>query len=156
MIGNRKAYIRKHFWGVRPFKRHSLILVVAGFSYMLTGLTYILANPTLNRKIALQIALSVYPIEFWGSFFVLVGLLASLSSRWPPVTEKWGYSILAGLSAGWSATYAAGVLFGNSPISNLTACLQWGLLAFLWIAIPGLVNPDKTVVVVINDNRTDN
>ena len=152
MTPARKIFVREHFWGMRPFKRHSLILMVAGVFYTLTGLTYIWANPTLNRKIALQVALSVYPIEFWGSIFILVGLLAIFSSRWPPVAETWGYSVLAGLSAGWSATYAAGVIFGNSPISNLTATLQWGLLAFLWLTIPGLVNPDKTVVVVIKDD----
>lgn len=151
-----KAWFIQNFWGIRPFKRHSLVLMVAGIAYMLTGLTYILAEPTESRKLALVVAFNFFPIEFWGSVFVLIGFLAFVSSRWPPVTDTWGYMVLSALSAGWSATYAAGVIFQHSPISNLTGALNWGLLAFLWWAISGFVNPDKTVVVVINDEGTDN
>jgi hypothetical protein len=143
---------REHFWGFRPFKRHGLVLVVAGLSYILYGLIYILAEPTENRKIALQIAFDWFPIEFWGSVFIIIGVLSIISSRWPPVLEMWGYALLSGLSCGWAATYAAGVIFEDSPISNLTGTLNWGLLAFLWIAISGFVSPDKTVVVVIKDD----
>ena len=143
-------------WGnlgaFRPYKRHGLVLTVAGFAYILTGLTYIFAEPTPNRKIALQIAFKWFPIEFWGSVFIVVGFLAIASSRWPKFSDSWGYMLLTGLSAGWSATYLMGVIIEDSPISNLTGALNWGLLAFLWWAISGFVNPDKTVVVVITDD----
>jgi hypothetical protein len=148
----RSSLLREKLWGIRPFKRHGLVLLVGGFSYMLTGITYILAEPTESRKIALQVALNIFPIEFWGSVFICAGLLTVISSRWPPVVESWGYGLLAALSAGWSATYAAGVIFDDSPVTNLTGTLNWGLLAFLWWALPGFVNPDKTVVVVIKDD----
>lgn len=147
---------RKHLWGFRPFKRHGLILLIAGLAYLATGLTYIWSAPTQNRRVALQLALGWFPIEYWGSIFGLVGVAAIISSRWPPVAEKWGYMLLAGLSAGWSATYAAGVIFEDSPASNLTGALNWGLLAAMWVIIPGLVNPDKTVVVVINGDERSN
>lgn len=149
---------QKHLWGIRPFKRHGLVLLVGGIFYMMTGITYILAEPTENRKVALQIALNIFPIEFWGSVFIIVGFLSILSSRWPAVVESWGYALLCGLSIGWSATYAMGVIFEDSPISNLTGSVNWGLLAFLWWALPGFVSPDKTVVVVITDDGsgTDN
>lgn len=156
MSGLKAAFI-KNFWGIRPFKRHSLVLMVGGAAYICTGLVYIWSTPTHDRQVALQVAFNWFPITFWGSVFVAVGLLAFLSSRWPPVAETWGYMVLAALSAGWSATYAAGVIFEDSPISNLTGALNWGLMAFLWWATPGFVTPDKTVVVVINDdgNRSD-
>jgi len=150
--GSGKRFRKEDFWGLRQFKRHSLVLTVAGIGYMLTGITYILAEPTENRKIALAIAFEWFPIEFWGSVFVLAGLVAVISSRWPPVNDTWGYLPLTGLSAGWAATYAAGVIFDDSPISNLTGTLNWGLLAFVWWGISGFVNPDKTVVVVITDD----
>lgn len=150
-----KDKVVENFWGIRPFKRHSLVLMVAGVAYTLTGVTYILAEPTENRRLALAVALNFFPIEFWGSIFILIGLLSFISSRWPPVAETWGYMVLSALSAGWSATYAAGVIFEDSPISNLTGVLTWGLFAFVWWGISGLVNPDKTVVVVINDEGTD-
>jgi hypothetical protein len=147
---------RTNYWGVRPFKRHSLVLLVGGIAYVLVGLTYILAKPTPSRKLALVLALRWFPVEFWGGLFIFAGLLAILSARWPPVADTWGYTVLTALSAGWSATYAAGVIFEKSPTINLTAVLNWGLLAFLWWAVSGFVNPDKTVVVVVDkddDNR---
>jgi hypothetical protein len=144
---------RRHFWGLRPYNRHSLILSVAGLCYMLTGATYISAAPTPARKAALAVALRWFPIEIWGMIFVIVGLLVVISSRWPRVSDSWGYALLTGLSAGWSATYAAGVIFEHAPIGNFTAVLQWALLAFLWWAVGGLVSPDKTIVVVIDDER---
>lgn len=155
MNPSRKAALRKNFYGVRPWRRHSLILLVAGMVYVSIGLTYIFAVPTPGRKVALSIALAWFPIEYWGSIFVIVGFLAIFSSRWPPVAETWGYAVLSGLSAGWGATYLAGIAFKHSPTSNLSIALLWCLLAFLWIAISGLVNPDKTVVVVINDRGHD-
>lgn len=147
-----KTKVREDFWGIRPFKRHSMVLMVAGVFYALNGLIYILTEPTENRKIALAVAFNYFPIEFWGSVFIAAGTLAFISARWPPVTDTWGYVVLAALSAGWSLTYVAGVILENSPVSNLTGALQWGLLAFLWWAVSGFVNPDKTVVVVINDD----
>lgn len=143
------------FWGIRPFKRHSLVLMVGGLFYIATGIIYIWSTPTVARRQALVIALRWFPIEFWGGVFVFCGVMAFISSRWPPVVESWGYMVLAGLSAGWSGTYALGVIFDQSPIGNLTISLQWGLLAFLWWALPGFVNPDKTVVVVLGRSEDD-
>lgn len=143
---------RYHIRATRPFNRHSLILTVAGIGYILTGMTYVFSTPTPARKLALSIALRWFPIEYWGLVFVFVGALAVVSSRWPRISDSWGYALLTALSAGWSATYAAGVIFKHAPIGNLTAVLQWALLAFLWGAIPGLVAPDKTIVVVVTDN----
>lgn len=141
---------KHHLLTVRPFNRHSLILTAAGVAYMLTGATYILSTPTEDRREALAVALRWFPIEIWGMIFILVGLLAVISSRWPILSNSWGYAVLTGLSAGWSATYAAGVIFEGAPVDNITGVLSWALLAFLWWAIPGLVSPDRTVVVVVN------
>lgn len=144
-----KDRIRKeHLWGIRPWRRHSLVLVVAGLAYVMIGSSYILVEPTEARKDALVIALSWFPIEFWGAIWILVGLAAIISSRWPPVIERWGYAILTGFSAGWSATYLTGIIFEDSPWSNLQSVVIWGLVAFLWWAISGLVNPTDTVVVI--------
>lgn len=136
----------KAFWGIRPWERHSLVLLVAGFAYAATGLSYILAEPTEGRRIALQVALDRMPIQFWGAAFIVMGALSIISSRWPPFTETWGYMVLTGMSAGWSATYVTGVIFEDSPATNLSGGLVWGLLAFMWWAISGLLNPDRTAV----------
>jgi hypothetical protein len=159
VIVNKSVAVKQDRWhrGVRPFNRHSLILVIAGTAYVLTGCTYIFADVTPGRKEALKVALHWFPIQFWGGIFIAVGMLSILSSRWPQISASWGYAVLTGFSAGWSATYLSGVIFENAPKANLTIVLQWALLAFLWAAIPGLVSPDKTVVVVVkgDDRRTD-
>jgi hypothetical protein len=82
------------------------------------------------------------PVDAWGVVWVAVGLCALLSARWPPQSEKWGYTLLAGLSALWAAFYLLGALFMGAGGSNLTGALVWGLMAVLWWAISGLLNPE--------------
>ena len=89
--------------------------------------------------------------ELWGFVFMTVGVLAIISSRWPPVSETWGYQALTGLSAGWAAFYLMGVLFHDSSPSNLSGFLSWGLIGFLWWAVSGLVNP-KSLIHLLNEN----
>lgn len=145
-------YVRRilPFVGLRPWKRHSTILMVAGILYALIGFQYIISQPSRARELSLAVLLSVAPIQFWGVVFVLAGTLASISSRWPPFAETWGYMVLTGLSAGWSATYLMSWLFFHAPTANITGSLLWGLLAFMWWAISGLVNPGS---MVVDDDR---
>lgn len=148
MCPTRGARFKRRFVGIRPWVRHGLVLMVAGLVYIGVGVSYILSEPTPNRERALVVALDKAPIEFWGTVFVLVGTLSVISSRWPPVAEKWGYMVLTGLSGGWSSTYATGVIFEHSPVSNISSALTWGLLGFLWWAVSGLVNPGQAVVII--------
>lgn len=135
-----------HPWkGIRPWKRHSLVLAVAGLVYILIGISYIIADLPESRAVALQIAIHWWSIPRWGIVFAMAGVLSILSSRWPPVSETWGYFVLTGLSAGWSAFYLTAVIFKDSPAANLSGTLSWGLIGFLWWAISGLVNPDVVI-----------
>lgn len=140
----------ERWYGIRPWKRHSLVLFISGLVYIGVGMAITQWVPGGPRAVAVEAALNVAPFEFWGSVFMLAGGLACLSSRWPVLSEKWGYSVLTGLSAGWSATYAASVIVGDSPSYNLSGALTWGLIAFLWWSISGLMNPDKITVVVMD------
>lgn len=136
----------RKMWGVRPWTRHGLILVVVGVLYALVGFQYLNATPNINRERALAVLLRVAPIQFWGGVFILAGVLTIMSSRWPPFAEKWGYVILTGLSAGWAAAYLMGILFFHAPSASVTQVILWGLLSFMWWAVSGLLNPDKTAV----------
>lgn len=127
--------------GIRPFLRHSLVLMVAGFVFVAIGISYIAADPSPSRLEGLKYLLKVMDYNHWGYVFVFAGVVSIISSRWPPVSETWGYMVLTGLSGGWSAAYFAGVVFGGAAMSGLSAVLSWGLIAFLWYAISGLVNP---------------
>jgi hypothetical protein len=138
--------VTRRFWGFRPWKRHSLILTVGGFLYVMIGFSYIRSPLTPGREILLKILLQVAPIQVWGSIFVLSGLLSMLSSCWPLSSEKWGYMVLTGMSSGWGSTHLLGAVFFDSPSVAFTQALLWGILAFMWWGISGLSNPETVAV----------
>lgn len=121
-----------------PWDKHAKILIAAGLAYMGVGFTYINAEPSESREVALQFALNWLSIQSWGYIFAATGLLAIISSRWPPVTKKWGYILLTGLSSGWAATYALAVFTGKAPSQNLSGAFIWADFAFMWWIISGL------------------
>lgn len=133
--------------GIRPFKRHSLVLMVAGLVYILIGISYISTKPTHSRYVALKVALDWMSIDKWGYVFIIAGALAIISSRWPPISETWGYTVLTGLSTGWGSFYLVTVLFEHSPAQNLSGFLTWGIIGFMWWAISGLTNPHIMTVL---------
>lgn len=141
----------RNLWALRPWSRHGIILLVAGFIYAIVGVSYILAKPSSNRANSLEILLRIAPLSVWGGIFVLAGILTMLSSRWPIFAETWGYVVLTGLSTGWGSAYLMGILFAKAPWTNVNGFLLWGLLGFMWWAVSGLVNPEK--VVVIDESR---
>lgn len=136
----------RKFWGLRPWKRHSTILMVVGFLFVLVGMQYALAPESKGRSEALYVILQVAPIQFWGGVFIFAGFMSMISSRWPPLAETWGYMVLTGLSSGWSATYLIGIIFFKSPAANITQVILWGSLGFMWWAISGLPNPERPAV----------
>jgi hypothetical protein len=149
-------YPELHPWmGLRPWKRHGLVLMVAGLIFISIGFVYVISETTPARAQALWLAFKWMPQHAWGVVWMLAGILAIVSSRWPPVSKTWGYMVLTGLSAGWSAFYALSVIFGPSPATNLTNTLSWGLIAFLWWAISGLLNPNDVRLqagILVNDS----
>lgn len=131
------------------------MLLVAGLAYVFIGVSYIVIPLTHARAQALVVALHWAPIQFWGSTWMLVGALSIISSRWPPIVESWGYMVLTGFSAGWGATYLTGVIVGESPAGNLSSATVWALMAFMWWAISGLINPDRVAIMVIEKDGPD-
>lgn len=147
---NVREHMNLHPWrGVRPWQRHSLVLAVAGVIYILCGVAYAFGPQAPNRAIALQFAYKWMDPYGWGIVFIICGTLAIISSRWPPISVTWGYIALTSLSSAWAAFYLVGIVFGTSPPANWTGFLAWGMLAFLWWAISGLVNPSPRHHVVI-------
>lgn len=116
--------------------------------YVGIGYSYLVSKPTESRIEALHFAVKVLDYNEWGYVFMFVGVLSIISSRWPPVSEKWGYFVLTGQSVAWSGFYLVGVIFHNTPNANLSASLSWGLIAFLWWAISGLVNPNALTTLM--------
>lgn len=127
--------------GLRPWRRHSLVLAVGGAVYLLIGLSYIVTPTTSTRATALEVPLSIAGLDVWGALWIVVGLLTFASTRWPPASETWGYTAMSSLSALWAAFYAAAMCLG-APLSTISAVLVWALFAFMWWAVSGLRNPE--------------
>lgn len=132
-----------HPWrGIRAWKRHSLVLLVAGAVYICVGFSYIFGDSARSTLKSLYYPVHWGGLPVYGFVFVLAGCLSIISSRWPPVSEKWGYAVMTGLSSGWAGMYLVGILFKHPPTAaSLRGLVSWGLLGFLWWAISGLVNP---------------
>jgi len=142
-------YIKK--WLIlRPWRRHSLVLTISGFVYIIYGVnvsTWSLYGP---RAQGVQVALDfINNMEFWGFMWIAIGTIAVISSRWPNMSEKWGYSALIGWAAGWSATYFAGLFVSGNSVAEAGGGLVWALVAYLWWSVAGLVNPDNIIVVAV-------
>jgi hypothetical protein len=118
--------------------------MVAGTVYILIGVVYLNTPKFGPTWVALDIARSWLSLDSWGVIWILAGIMAILSARWPPKIETWGYMALTGLSAGWGAFYILGVIFGDNTIGSFAVGLMWFLVAFLWWAISGLISPQKT------------
>jgi hypothetical protein len=135
--------VKRLVWGLRPWKRHSTILAVVGFMFILAGFQYIFTSNTPGRERSLFVLLQIAPIQVWGGLLIIAGILAMLSTKWPPGAETWGYMVLTGLSSGWSATYLFGVIFFDAPVAAIGQSIIWAALAFMWWAISGFPNPER-------------
>lgn len=133
--------VERRWLGLRPFQQHSHVLVVAGFTYVAIGCSYVFTEPPPSRRQALTVATDWWDLHYWGYVFIFVGVLAFVSSRWPPISRSWGYVALTSLSAGWAAFYLMGIIVHHTPLTNISSVLMWGLIAYLWRGISGLRNP---------------
>lgn len=134
------------WWGIRKPSRHSVVLLIAGISYVALGISFRLYNLAAVPKrslVNLTLALRWMPLKAWGLVFIFAGLLVILSSCWPRKKLLWGYVVLTGLSAVWSGFYFASVLVYRSTKNNMAGGITWALLSFLGLAISGLLNPTE-------------
>lgn len=145
MLAFAASYHLQRLWGVKPWTRHGLVLMVGGIAFIFIGISYIYAEPNMSREVALQFALEPLglhvPLSAWGYWFAITGVITAISSRWPPVSRTWGYTLLTGLSTAWGLFYLAGVLFGDSPLTNISGAILWSVFGFMWWAISGLKDP---------------
>ena len=132
--------------GLRPWQRHSQVLAVAGFVYLVFGVLLMTIPRTPAQRSSMRLALELLPMKVWAVPWIIVGLLALASTRWPPQSKTWGYTALSALAGAWASIYLLGVVFLGAPISTLSGTLVWGLVGFMWWAISGLMNPDDLVV----------
>lgn len=128
-----------HF--VKPWDRHGLILVTAGVSYILVGIAFLLSEETETRRKNLQYAIDIMPYKCWCMVFIVVGVIAIISSRWPSTPRTLGYSILTGWTAAQAAVYILGGLSDPLNLSYVATGFVWCLVGFLWWAIGGLICP---------------
>lgn len=127
---------------LRPFQAHSKVLVVAGLAYALYGTLLVTASHDTDRLRSISWVLHWIPLTAWGIAWWVVALTAITSARWPPASETWGYSVMAGFSYMWGSLYLLGWLLHGQPIASVGATLIWWLFAYIWIGVSALVNPE--------------
>lgn len=137
-------------YGLRPYQRHSLVLLIGGLVYILYGLvitfTWLPDGPrTENISMGLRLA----SLDTLGVLWIIGGVLVVISGRWPAVNDKWGYTVLTGGSAAWGSVYFAGMFFGDNTLSEAGGGIVWYLVAFLWWSIAGLMNPASVMIVEV-------
>lgn len=136
-------HIGMRFLSFKPWTRHGVILVVAGITYIVIGTAYVFHVPSESHAEALYFALNLMPLDWWGFGFILTGLVALISSRWPNWPKSWGYVVLTGWAASWSAFYFAGATLTDAKVVYFGTSGAWALQAFLWWGVSGLVSPSK-------------
>ncbi|QGJ88014.1 membrane protein [Gordonia phage Avazak] len=130
------------WYSFKPWNRHSLILITTGFIYVAIGIMFSLQEATQLREENLKFALIVMPYLGWAIGFMVVGVFTMITSRWPSMPKSLGYSALSG----WTAAWAAFHIFGGAATGNtayIASGFAWGMIAFLWWAVSGLIAPPK-------------
>lgn len=132
--------------GLRPWKRHSLVLAVAGVVYVAYGMNLVFGPGYASPRAGLAIPSEWFSLHAWGIVWIVVGLCAFASTRWPPASETWGYSAMSGLAAFWGAVFALGPFAQDAPLgAAIPGALIWSMVAFMWWGISGLRNPEDSV-----------
>lgn len=139
---------RKESWGrrlgnVRPWTIHTSVLFVGGLTYIAVGLSKIIFGIPESREQALVFALNFFPIEIWGSIFIVMGLFAAITSKWFHNGKRWGYFALTGFSTIWGLFHIEGIIFTSGVNEALSAGLLWSLIAFMWWALGSLEPTDS-------------
>lgn len=120
----------------KPWDRHGLILAVAGSAYIFIGVLFATSPETRLG----QASLNVLPGNIWYFGFVIAGIISATSSRWPNRPRTLGYSALTGWTAACGGLYLF-TGFADNSTSFIAMGIVWGVLAFLWWAISGLISP---------------
>ena len=127
---------------IRNWTRHSLILIGAGLIYLGIGIGFLSAPKLVAKDPSLKVALQWLTFHQWGWVFISCGFLAILASGWPMGKKVWGYMLLTALSSAWATFYVLAVVFYDAPKLTWISALIWGLLAFIWWGVSGLLSPE--------------
>lgn len=128
---------------LRPWGIRSRVLVLIGTIWAAIGIHYIVSPWTTDARAARALALFLVDSHvFWGALFLGIGVLACISSRWPPHQDTWGYVGLVGTSTFWACVNAAGA-FSTDLVKGATGALVWAALAYLLYSISLLAEPAR-------------
>jgi hypothetical protein len=142
---------KEDLMGLRPWRKHSQVLSVAGLVYVAYGASLLLVGAPKDRIQSLSLAADWMPLSTWGLVWVGTGLMSIASSRWPPASETWGYSTMSALAALWAAFYALSMIFLEAPLTGIAGALVWSMVAYMWWAISGLRNPDDVITLPLGE-----
>jgi hypothetical protein len=131
--------MRQHL-RLRPWGARGLVLVILGIIWSLLGTHYVLVPWTPNAREALFVPAALAPQWVWGMGWLVAGLLAIVSSRWPPTQDSWGYVALGTTAMLWACFYLFGAL-RSDLVSGATGSLVWLAVCGLLYAVSRLAEP---------------
>lgn len=150
-----RAAVVRSWRQLRPWRVHSQVVSVAGACWIVIGVLWATSalTPDIRRSLAFPIELldfvpGLNPGYAIGAGWVLSGLAAVLSARWPAWDETWGYQALAAWAVIWGMFYFTSWAFWGAPARGLRQTIIFGLFAFFVWSISRLVNPDELVVAI--------
>ena len=98
--------------------RRGICLVLIGLVFFFQGLGNFLARNdfiTIPRDgvtyRTFRLATEIAPFGWWGIAFMIAGIIAIISSQWPPGKDVWGWAALTFMSTVWSGVYISGWIF---------------------------------------------
>jgi ABC-type transport system involved in multi-copper enzyme maturation permease subunit len=116
--------------------RRGAVLVLLGAIYTLIGIGYITTPLTEAAADQLHFALTIASSYVWGYLFLITGIVAVISSRWPPGKTTWGYGFLAATSLWWAGQYFIGMVIVHAR-GSYRGVLSWLALSVMILIISG-------------------
>lgn len=123
--------------------RRGAVLTLLGLVYALIGVSYVTDPLTASQQQILHLATQIAPIAFWGSCYIVIGLLAVLAAYWPPGRDWWGFGALMLLSVAWTGTYVAAVF--NAVDGAFIGVLRQVVVITLLAIISGWREPRRAL-----------
>lgn len=110
-----------------------------GLVFIVIGLSFAIGDPTPTLQLNLQFLASVLPLEVWGGFWTLGGIIFLVAALWKRL-ELIAFMVGIAITANWGAGFAIQAAFGESSRGWVSASI-YGFFAVLILLISTWAEP---------------
>lgn len=129
----------------RKFGKRGASCLWFGIVFIVIGLSFATGELPPTVQMNLQFLSSVLPLEIWGTFWTLGGLLFLVGSLWKKI-QLTAFMVGIAITANWSAGYAIQAAFGESSRGWVSAVI-YGFFAVLILLISTWAEPIADVEI---------